>query len=76
MSDAAKTTTAFFYGTLMHPRILTRVIGNDGSHLEICPGVLKVTRFSKDMIVRILICGNTRNTHGTRSRYVILCKRR
>ncbi|KAJ3541599.1 hypothetical protein NMY22_g3833 [Coprinellus aureogranulatus] len=32
--------TAFFYGTLMHPKILKRVIQNDGSHLEICPGVL------------------------------------
>ncbi|KAI5998882.1 hypothetical protein EDD15DRAFT_2161327 [Pisolithus albus] len=32
---------AFFYGTLMHPKILQRVIGNDGSHLRICPAVLK-----------------------------------
>ncbi|KAJ7170715.1 hypothetical protein C8R43DRAFT_980649 [Mycena crocata] len=37
--------SAFFYGTLMHPRILKRVIGNDGSHLQICPAVLlKFTR--------------------------------
>ncbi|KAJ7707674.1 hypothetical protein B0H17DRAFT_918044 [Mycena rosella] len=36
---------AFFYGTLMHPKILKRVIGNDGSHLQICPAVLlKFTR--------------------------------
>ncbi|KXN84713.1 hypothetical protein AN958_12140 [Leucoagaricus sp. SymC.cos] len=41
MANAAKTTKAFFYGTLMHPKILTRVIGNDGTHLEICPAVLK-----------------------------------
>ncbi|VDC04759.1 unnamed protein product [Peniophora sp. CBMAI 1063] len=34
------TTNAFFYGTLCHPRILQRVIGNDGSHLRICPAVL------------------------------------
>ncbi|KAI0028989.1 hypothetical protein K488DRAFT_57368 [Vararia minispora EC-137] len=33
-------TSAFFYGTLMHPKILKRVIGNDGSHLFICPAVL------------------------------------
>ncbi|KAH7925495.1 hypothetical protein BV22DRAFT_1088955 [Leucogyrophana mollusca] len=33
-------TTAFFYGTLMHPEILKRVIGNDGSHLKICPALL------------------------------------
>ncbi|KAJ7126959.1 hypothetical protein C8R44DRAFT_617604 [Mycena epipterygia] len=37
--------SAFFYGTLMHPKILKRVIGNDGSHLQICPAVLlKFTR--------------------------------
>ncbi|KAF8839631.1 hypothetical protein BDN67DRAFT_743486 [Paxillus ammoniavirescens] len=32
--------SAFFYGTLMHPMILKRVIGNDGSHLRICPALL------------------------------------
>ncbi|KAF9030968.1 hypothetical protein BDZ89DRAFT_1013372 [Hymenopellis radicata] len=32
--------SAFFYGTLMHPKILTRVIKNGGSHLTICPAVL------------------------------------
>ncbi|KAK0204902.1 hypothetical protein DFS33DRAFT_1323683 [Desarmillaria ectypa] len=32
--------SAFFYGTLMHPKILTKVIKNDGSHLRICPAVL------------------------------------
>ncbi|KAH7915672.1 hypothetical protein BJ138DRAFT_1054509 [Hygrophoropsis aurantiaca] len=31
---------AFFYGTLMHPEILKRVIGNDGLHLKICPALL------------------------------------
>lgn len=30
----------FFYGTLVHPKILARVIGNDGAHLEIQNGVL------------------------------------
>jgi hypothetical protein len=34
--------TAFFYGTLMHPKILKRVIKNEGAHLEICPAVLLV----------------------------------
>ncbi|KAG8936063.1 hypothetical protein FRC02_004688 [Tulasnella sp. 418] len=33
--------TAFFYGTLMHPSVLTRVILNDGAHLKITPGILK-----------------------------------
>ncbi|CAA7267028.1 unnamed protein product [Cyclocybe aegerita] len=32
--------TAFFYGTLMHPKILMRVIANDGHHLRLCPAVL------------------------------------
>ncbi|KAF9450918.1 hypothetical protein P691DRAFT_725187 [Macrolepiota fuliginosa MF-IS2] len=40
MLGATETTKAFFYGTLMHPKILKRVIGNDGGHLEICPAVL------------------------------------
>lgn len=31
---------AFFYGTLMHPDILKRVIGNDGAHLMICSAIL------------------------------------
>jgi hypothetical protein len=35
--------TAFFYGTLMHPKILKRVIRSDGAHLEICPAVLLVS---------------------------------
>ncbi|KAH9850314.1 hypothetical protein C2E23DRAFT_836025 [Lenzites betulinus] len=32
--------SAFFYGTLMHPAILRRVIGHEGSELQICPAVL------------------------------------
>lgn len=36
----APTYTAFFYGTLMHPKILKAVIKNDGSHLQLCPAVL------------------------------------
>ncbi|KAL5504301.1 hypothetical protein ACEPAH_8375 [Sanghuangporus vaninii] len=31
---------AFFYGTLLHPKVLKRVIGNDGTHLRICPAIL------------------------------------
>ncbi|KAF8257012.1 hypothetical protein EI94DRAFT_1667463 [Lactarius quietus] len=33
-------TSAFFYGALMHPRILKRVLHNDASHLKICPSIL------------------------------------
>ena len=35
-------TSAFFYGTLMHPKILKRVLHNDASHLMICPAILSV----------------------------------
>jgi hypothetical protein len=34
--------SAFFYGTLMHPKILKRVLHNDASHLKICPAILTV----------------------------------
>ncbi|KAF9003981.1 hypothetical protein BDQ17DRAFT_1355254 [Cyathus striatus] len=37
---ASSTRRAFFYGTLMHPKILTRVIGNNGEHLKFCPALL------------------------------------
>lgn len=39
------TISAFFYGTLLHPKVLKRVIGNDGSHLTICPAVLLVCTY-------------------------------
>ncbi|TFK75030.1 hypothetical protein BDN72DRAFT_832739 [Pluteus cervinus] len=32
--------TAFFYGTLMHPKILRTVIRHNGSQLQICPAIL------------------------------------
>ncbi|KIJ54490.1 hypothetical protein M422DRAFT_240557 [Sphaerobolus stellatus SS14] len=35
-----KTTSAFFYGTLLHPEVLRRVIGNTGEHLQVAPAVL------------------------------------
>ncbi|KAL1697146.1 hypothetical protein GGG16DRAFT_42380 [Schizophyllum commune] len=35
---------SFFYGTLMHPKILKLVIQNDASHLEICAAVQNHTR--------------------------------
>lgn len=34
----------FFYGTLVHPKILSRVIGNDGSHLKVQNAVLDGAR--------------------------------
>jgi len=33
-------TSAFFYGALMHPKILKRVLHNDATHLKICPSLL------------------------------------
>jgi len=45
--------SAFFYGTLLHPKILKRVIGNDGSHLEICPAVLLVSIVNASVRVRM-----------------------
>lgn len=32
--------SAFFYGTLMHPAVIQRVIANDASHLKAAPAVL------------------------------------
>ncbi|TFK20278.1 hypothetical protein FA15DRAFT_673595, partial [Coprinopsis marcescibilis] len=41
MADSSsKVYNSFFYGTLMHPKILTRVIGNEGTHLRFCPAIL------------------------------------
>ena len=34
--------SAFFYGTLMAPAILYRVVDNDGSHLQVAPAILLV----------------------------------
>ncbi len=33
---------AFFYGTLMHPAVVRRVLGSDCSHLHMCPAILYV----------------------------------
>ncbi|KAH9162674.1 hypothetical protein EDB89DRAFT_2024812 [Lactarius sanguifluus] len=33
-------TSAFFYGTLMHPDVLKWVLDNDAGHLKICPSIL------------------------------------
>lgn len=40
---ASPSYTAFFYGTLLHPSILRRVIGHHGAELEICPALLLVS---------------------------------
>jgi hypothetical protein len=50
--------SAFFYGTLMHPKILKRVLHNDASHLKICPAILMVGPSTPNDMhhVQLLIC--------------------
>ena len=52
MTGAAAGHSAFFYGILMHPKILLGVISNDGSHLKISPAVLLV---SSGLIIHLII---------------------
>ena len=67
-STYMKEYTAFFYGTLMHPKILKAVIRNDGSHLRICSAVILVrfTSFSPGKV-----CWSTfgRNILAIKSRW-------
>jgi hypothetical protein len=42
----AETYDAFFYGTLLHPEILRKVLRNKLSHLQIAPAILKVRVYS------------------------------
>ncbi|SOV05352.1 uncharacterized protein UDID_07733 [Ustilago sp. UG-2017a] len=42
--EAVKGRKLFFYGTLVHPKILARVIGNNGSHLRVQNAVLNGAR--------------------------------
>lgn len=32
--------SAFFYGTLLHPQVLKRVLDHDGNHLQVAPAIL------------------------------------
>ncbi|EST08705.1 AIG2-like protein [Kalmanozyma brasiliensis GHG001] len=43
-AEEHKGRSLFFYGTLVHPKILSRVIGNDGSHLKVQNAVLDGAR--------------------------------
>jgi hypothetical protein len=40
MPSSSDTTSAFFYGTLLHPEVIRRVIGNTGDHLQVAPAIL------------------------------------
>jgi hypothetical protein len=66
--------SAFFYGTLMHPKILKRVLGNDASHLRICPAILTVRPFLPRLALQLTHqnISQDRITRGTKSRYVAL----
>ena len=72
----AQAYSAFFYGTLMHPSILRRVIGHEGADLLICPAILLVSCYcsSSDCSaaifeLAILMRVYTRNIQGTTSKY-------
>jgi hypothetical protein len=40
VASSSPSDTVFLYGTLMHPEVLKKVIGNQGLHLQIAPAVL------------------------------------
>jgi hypothetical protein len=66
-----KMTTAFFYGVLIHPTILKRVLNNDASHLQICPAILTVRPLLPSTLRASDIFDQTvRTTRGTKSKYV------
>ena len=66
--------SAFFYGILMHPKILKDVIRNDGSHLKLCPAVLlvslvcSITRHS--LLISFRIYGSFRSIPDIKSRFL------
>lgn len=45
--------SAFFYGTLLHPQVLKRVLGHDGQHLQVATAILlEYTRH----YIRVSLC--------------------
>ena len=75
---AGKTYTAFFYGTLLHPSILRRVIGHQGADLEICPALLLVSLHLNAgltflhlyrFLMPVVCCLYCRNIPGTKCKY-------
>lgn len=55
----------------MHPQILKRVIGNDGSHLRICSAILKVSSTSKPYQPVLIFSTTHRTSLDTRSKQVV-----
>ena len=64
--------SAFFYGILMHPKILLGVISNDGSHLKLSPAVLLVSLILNIRIIieLLLIVILSRSIPVIKSRYL------
>ena len=56
----ASPSSAFFYGTLMHPAVIRRVIRNDGLHLQMCSAILYVStsEFSRSEVLNFLSLTN------------------
>jgi hypothetical protein len=64
MSSPEPTYSAFFYGTLLHPAVLARVIRSEGTHLTICPAILKVHSYSHRHYTDMHVHMEVRGIHG------------
>lgn len=62
--SAQKTYTAFFYGTLLHPAILRRVIGHQGADLKICPALLLVSYTYLKIVISPFVTVSHSYDHG------------
>lgn len=51
--------SAFFYGTLLHPAILRRVIGHEGIQLQLCPAILLVSH--RSLLLSSFVIGGGRS---------------
>ncbi|KAF8478375.1 hypothetical protein DFH94DRAFT_749334 [Russula ochroleuca] len=56
--------SVFFYRTLMHPKILKRILHNDASHLQIYPAILMDYTRHKVKIA-VLSCPASRKRSNT-----------
>jgi hypothetical protein len=55
----------FFYGTLMEPAVIRRVINNEGLHLQVCPAVLYVSPAKSGKIDSIKVSFRQLDVVGT-----------
>ncbi|KAF8442491.1 hypothetical protein L210DRAFT_3536793 [Boletus edulis BED1] len=64
---------AFFYGTLLHPEILKRVIGHDGSYLQIRPALLlDYTRHKINVDEQYIVVVQLYHSHSMNCRVQII----